>query len=120
MPTLASQVRPSSEPPGTYQSPFSPTKATADPDDGTVGEASRSTGDQDCENTADHSGTSSDSDASRENVVNSDMETASRDCVICSDTDEVIIRMKRQEGHTRRHLRHGNRRKHPNCWIRQH
>ena len=54
--------------------------------------ASRSTRDQDCENDANHSGASSDSDASRENVANSNIDLASGDGITCSDTDEVIIR----------------------------
>ena len=60
-------------------SPSSPTRAIADPDDGTVAASLRSTGDQ----------SSFDSDLSRENVVDSDMDTASRDCITCSDTDKV-------------------------------
>ena len=74
-PALVSEVRPSSEPQGQEptSSPSSPTKATTDPDDGTVGEASRSIGDQGSASSANHSGTSSDLDASRENMVNSDM-----------------------------------------------
>ena len=48
-PMLASEVRPSSEPQVQEPTspPSSPTKAIADPDDGTVGEASRNTGNQD-------------------------------------------------------------------------
>ena len=95
MPTLASEVRPSSKPQGQEPTspPSSPTKATTDPDDGTVGEASKSTGDQDSESSPNDSGTSSDLDASRENVANSDMESASRDCVTCLHKDEVTIRI---------------------------
>ena len=48
----------------------------ADPDDGTVAGRLRSTGDQ---------------DSSREDVANSDMDTASRDYVTCSYIDEVTI-----------------------------
>ena len=51
---------------------------------------SRITGDEDSESDK-HSGVSSKSDASRENVANSDMESASGDCLTCSDTDEVTI-----------------------------
>ena len=70
----------------------SPTKATADPDDGIVVGTSRSTRDQDSESDANHSGALSDSGTSRENVAESDMESASGDCIMCSDTDEVTIR----------------------------
>ena len=57
---LASEVGPSSEQQGQGPTspPSSPTKATADPDDGTVGEASRCTGDQDSESSNNNSGTS--------------------------------------------------------------
>ena len=67
--------------------PSSPTRATTDPDDGTAGGSSRSTGDQ----------ASSDSDLSRENVVDSDMDTASSDCITCSDTDEVTVPTARKK-----------------------
>ena len=94
MPTLASEVRPSSEPQGQEptNAPSSPTKATADPYDCTVGKASRSIRDKDSESRANHSGTSSDSNVFRENVADSDMESASGDCISCLDTDEVTIR----------------------------
>ena len=94
MPALALEVRPSSKPQGQEPTspPSRPTKATTDPDSGTVGEALRSTRDQDSESSTNHSGTSSDSDTSRENVADSDMESASGDCVTCLDTDEVTIR----------------------------
>ena len=62
-------------------SPSSPTRATADSDDGTAAGSFRRTGDQ----------ASSDSDLSREDDANSDMDTASRDCITCSNTDEVTI-----------------------------
>ena len=62
-----------------------------------MGEASRSTKDQDSESSANHSGTSSNSDMSRENVANSDMESASGDCVTCSDKDNVTIRTTRKK-----------------------
>ena len=93
-PTLASEARPSSVPQGQEPTspPSSPTKATTDPDHGTVSGTSRSTRDQDSESNTNHSGTSSDSKASRENVANSDMELASRDCFMCLDTDEITIR----------------------------
>ena len=58
-----------------------PTRATADPDDSTVAGSLRSTGDQ----------ASSDSDLSREDVADSDMDTASGDCITCLDTDEVTV-----------------------------
>ena len=91
---LALEVRLSSEPHRQEPTspPSSPTKATADLDDGTVGEASRSTRDQDSESSTNHSGTSSNSDTSRENMVDSDMESALGDFVTCLDTDEVTIR----------------------------
>ena len=89
MSTLVLEVRPHSEPLG--QEHTSPTKVTADPDDGTVWEASRSTRDQDIENSTNHSGTSLNWNAFRENMINSDMESAFGDCVTCSDTDKVTI-----------------------------
>ena len=52
----------------------------------------RSTRDQDSKNDTNHSGASSDSDVSRGNIADSDMESASRDCTMCLDTDEVTIR----------------------------
>ena len=66
--------------------------ATIDPDDGTVGEALSSTEDQDNESSTNHSGTLSDSDVSRENVADSDMESASGDCITCLNIDVVTIR----------------------------
>ena len=78
---------------GTYQSPSSPTKATADPGNGTVVETSRSTRDQDSEGKANHSGSSSDLDTSRENMADSDIDSASRDHFTCLDTDEVTVRI---------------------------
>ena len=60
---------------------FSPSRATTDPDDGTVAGSLRSTSDQ----------VSFDSDSSREDVANSDMDTASGECITSSDTDEVTI-----------------------------
>ena len=94
MPKLVPEARPSSEPQGQEPTspPSSPTKANADPDDDTVVGTLRSTRDQDSESNANHSGASSDLDASRENVANSDMESASGDCFMCLDTDEVTIR----------------------------
>ena len=56
-------------------------RATTDPVDGTVTGHLRSTSDQ----------SSSDEDSSREHVVNSDIDNASRDCITCLDTDEVTI-----------------------------
>ena len=52
----------------------------------------KSTRDQDSESDANHSRASSNLNASRENVADSDMESASGDCITCSDTDEVTIR----------------------------
>ena len=57
------------------------TRAAIDPEDGTVAGSSKSMGDQ----------ASSDSESSRENMDDSNMDTASRDCVLCSDTDKVAI-----------------------------
>ena len=86
MPKLALEARPSSEPQGQEPTspPSSPTKATADPSNGTVVRTSRSTGDQDSESNTNHSGASSDLDKSKEDVANSDMESASRDFFTCS------------------------------------
>ena len=61
--------------------PSGPTRAIIDPDDGTAAGSSQSTGDQ----------ASLDSDSSRENVADSDLDTTSGDCVSYSDTDEVSI-----------------------------
>ena len=61
--------------------PSSPTRATIDPEDGTAVGSLKNTKDQ----------TSSDSELSRENVDNSDLDTASGDCILCSDTDKVSI-----------------------------
>ena len=41
---------------------------------------------------ADHCGDESTQDELRENVADSDLESASGDCLTCSDTDEVTIR----------------------------
>ena len=90
MSALALEARPSSKTQG--QEPTSPTKTTANPDDGTVVGTLRSTRDQGNDSSTNHSGTSSDLDASRENVANSHMESAAKDCFTCSDTDEVTIR----------------------------
>ena len=95
IPKLAPKARPRSEPQGqeSTRPPSSPTKATVDPGNGTVVETSRSTGDQDSESSTNHSGTSSNPDTSRDNAADSDMESASGDCFMCSDTDEVTIRV---------------------------
>ena len=61
--------------------PSSPTRATIDLEDKTAAGSSRSTGDE----------ASSESELSRENVDDSDMDTASGDCILCSDTDEVSV-----------------------------
>ena len=83
MPELVPEAGPSSEwweqEPGSP--PSSPTRAIADPDDRAAAESLWSTGDQ----------ASSDSDLPRENVDDSDMDTASGDCITCSDTDEVSV-----------------------------
>ena len=72
--------------------PSSPTKANADPDDNTVVGTLRSTRDQDSESDGNHSGAPSYLDASRENMANSNTESASRDCITCLDTDEITTR----------------------------
>ena len=61
MPTLALEAGLCSEPQEQEPTspPSSPTKVTADPDDGTVVEMSRSTGDQNSESSTNQSGTSS-------------------------------------------------------------
>ena len=94
MPELAPEARPSSNPQGQEPTspPSSPNKATTDPDESSVVGTPRSTGDQDHETSANHSWTSSDLDASRENVPDSEMELASGDCFVCLDTNEVTIR----------------------------
>ena len=61
--------------------PSSPTRATADLDDGTVAGSSRSTTDQSL----------SHSDSSREDVVDSDMDTTCGDYITCLDTDKVNV-----------------------------
>ena len=93
-PNLILEAGSNSEPQGQepIHPPSSPTKATTDPDNGTLVGASRSTRNQDSESDANHSRAWSDSDVSRETVANSDMESASGDCIMCSDTDEVTVR----------------------------
>ena len=93
MPKLIPEVGPSSGPHGQEptSSPSSPTKATADPNDGIVVGTSRSTRDQDSENDANHSGASSDSDISRENVADSNMESASGDYITCSAQIQLAL-----------------------------
>ena len=61
--------------------PSSPTSSPIDPEDGTVAGSSKGTRDQ----------ASSDTESSRENMDDSDMETTSGDCVSWSDTDDVSI-----------------------------
>ena len=82
MPELTTEASPSSEP--QVQEPTSPpsipTNATVDPNDSTMMGTLRITRDQDSESSANHSGTSSNLDASRENVADSYVESASRDC----------------------------------------
>ena len=76
-PKMALEAGPSSD--SQEQEPTSPPyslpKATAGPDDGTMVETSGSARDQDSENNAKHSGVASDSDTSKENVVNSDFKS---------------------------------------------
>ena len=83
MPKMVPETRPSTEEWGWEPAnpPSSPTRATADPDDGTAAASSWSTEDQ----------PSSDSDSSRENLADSNLDTASGDYIMCSDTDEVSI-----------------------------
>ena len=61
----------------------SPIGGLASPDDEAVAGSSKSTRDQG----------SSDSGLSRGNSPDSELDTASGDCLSCSDTDEVSIRM---------------------------
>ena len=62
-------------------SPFSPSRATTGPVDGTTAGSPKSTKDP----------ASSSSESSRGNVDDSDMDTASGDCISCSDIDEVSV-----------------------------
>ena len=64
---------------GTCQCPSCPTRATIDPEDGTAAGSSKNTEDQ----------VLLDSESSRENVDDSDIDTDSGDCILCSDGDEV-------------------------------
>ena len=59
----------------------SPIRALVNPDDEVATGSSKSTGDH----------TSSDSSLSRGNTGDSNMDTASGDCLSCSDTDEVSV-----------------------------
>ena len=59
----------------------SPTRGPADPDDEAVTGSSKSTEDQ----------TSSDSGSSKGNMVDSHLDTASRDCLSYSDTDDISV-----------------------------
>ena len=61
--------------------PSSPIRALANPDDEAVAGSPKSTRDQ----------TSSDSGSSRGNMADSNLDTASGNCLSCSDTDEVSI-----------------------------
>ena len=76
MPKLVSEAGPSSKLLGQEptSSPSSLTKATADPDDGIVVAPSRSTRGEDSESDTNHSGASSSSDMSGEDVADSNME----------------------------------------------
>ena len=66
---------------GICQPPSNPTRAIADSGNGNAAGHSRNTGDQ----------ASSDSDSSREDVTDPNMDTASSDCITCLDTDKVTI-----------------------------
>ena len=66
---------------GICQFPSSPTNATIDPEDGTAAGSSKSTGDQ----------AFLDSESSRVNVDDANIDIASRDCVSCSDMDEMSV-----------------------------
>ena len=96
---LAPEARTSSEP--QEQEPTSPlsspTKATTDPGDSTVVGTLGSTRDKDSESNANHSWASSNLETSRENLADLDMESASRDCFMCFDTDEVPIRITQKK-----------------------
>ena len=96
---MVPEARPSSEPQGQEPTspPSSPMKATTDPGESTVVETSRSTRDQDSESNTNDNGASSDLDVSRENVANLDIESASRDCFMCLDTDKVTIRITQKK-----------------------
>ena len=54
--------------------------------------ASGNSEEHDSENNTDHCGDESTQDESRENVADSDLESASGGCLTCSDTEEVAIR----------------------------
>ena len=71
MPELVLEAEPS------FEQWASPLPVKIDPDNGTVAESSRSTGDQ----------ASSNSDLSREKVADSDTNTDSGGCLMCLDTD---------------------------------
>ena len=55
--------------------------------------ASRSAEEHNSEENTDHSGDESTQDELRENAANSDLKLASGDCLTCSDTEELAIRM---------------------------
>ena len=59
----------------------SPTSGPVNPDDEAVTSSSKSTEDQ----------TSSDSDLSKGNMADSNLDMASQDCLSCSDTDDVSM-----------------------------
>ena len=86
---------PSSKPQGQEPTcpPSSPTKATTDPNDGSCcGNLKEFQGSGQWEQCQPQSGLIQLGCMSRENVVDSHMESASRDCFMCLDIDEVTIR----------------------------
>ena len=73
-----------------WQSPSpssSPTRGLAYPSDGVAAGSPKSTGDQ----------VSSDSGSSRGSSVDSNLDTATWDCLSCSDTDEISVRTAREK-----------------------
>ena len=79
IPKLDERLGPSYNPQGQGPTscPSSPTKADTDPGNGTVVGTLKSTRDQDSESNTNHSWASSDSDASRENMADLDVESTS-------------------------------------------
>ena len=82
-PGLIPEAGPSSEQweQKTASPPSSPSRAIADPDEGIAAESLWSTGDQ----------ASLDSDSPRESIEDSDMDTVSGDCIICSDMEGMSV-----------------------------
>ena len=84
MPDLTPENRTDSRQQWDSPSPsFSPTRGLADPNDDVATGSSKSTGDQ----------ASSDSGLSRGNLADSDLDTASGDCLSCLNTDEISVSM---------------------------